>query len=249
MLFLKSYKVLALISVFLFGVSIGMAFPKKASTSNLENLEAGVYTSNINIVAVKSNGEGEVSSAEVEIRKTNQKSRVLFNTNPFVEPDTQYSIEKAKNIAESYTGKKLEGMDVIYTINSKAQLVGGPSAGAALTIATISAILKKPVRKDVVITGTIEENGLIGRVGGVLEKGIAAAKNNAKLFLVPRGQAKIVAYEKKVSSKKGIGFILRKTYYEPVEIDLNSVFYEEYGMQVKEVTSIREAAQAMIINK
>ena len=49
-------------------------------------------------------------------------------------------------------------------------LIGGPSAGAAIAVATVAAIEGKNVSKDAVITGTIEEGGYIGEVGGVFEK-------------------------------------------------------------------------------
>ena len=49
-------------------------------------------------------------------------------------------------------------------------LIGGPSAGAAIAVATVAAIEGKNVSKDAVITGTIEEGGYIGEVGAVFEK-------------------------------------------------------------------------------
>ena len=64
----------------------------------------------------------------------------------------------------------------------------GPSAGAALTIATIAALKHDSIRSDVVITGTINADGTIGQIGGVLEKAQAAKDIGAKLFLVPVGQ-------------------------------------------------------------
>ncbi len=208
-------------------------------------LSAGTYSASVNIVAVSNEGIGVLGKATVEIREG--KGRVLFNTNPFVEPDTQYSIEIAKEVAESVTGKSLAHKDIIYSIEAgKAQLVGGPSAGAALCLATIAAIQNKHVRNDVAITGTIQPNGSIGQVGAVLEKARAAAEKGIKLFIVPKGQRKAIVYEKKETEKRGPGFIFKRVYYEPKVIDLNEAMFEQYGMQVVEVSNIYEAAKLAI---
>jgi len=212
---------------------------KKQSTTKIP-LSAGEYSASINIVAVSNEGIGVVGKGEVEIKPG--KGRVLLNTNPFIEPDTQYSMEIAKEVAESVTGKSLAKQDVIYTIEAgKAQLVGGPSAGAALCIATIAAIEHKKVRSDVAITGTIQPNGSIGQIGAVAEKARAAGEAGMKLFIVPKGQRNAVVYEKKETEKRGPGFVFRRIYYEPKIIDLNEAMFEQYGMQVIEVSNIYEA--------
>ncbi|MEM0360755.1 MAG: S16 family serine protease [Candidatus Diapherotrites archaeon] len=206
------------------------------------SLESGNYSAKANIVAVAGDGTGIMSQAEVEIIEG--KGRVLFSVNPFIEPDTQFSAETAKSVAEEFTKKSLSDKDIIYTITAgESRLVGGPSAGAALTLATIAAIEKKHLREDMAITGTIMANGSIGQIGGIVEKGTAAAKNGIKVFLVPPGQSKGVIYERKTEEKRGRGFIFQRVYYEPVEFDLNKAFFEEYGMQVIEVSTIQEAAR------
>lgn len=224
----------------LIGIAVIYLQMPNESGHNLPNIQIGESSASAAIVAVSDSGTGVVGKATVEVRQG--KGRVLFNTNPFVEPDTQYSIETAKSVAESVTGLGLSDKDLIYSIETpQAKLVGGPSAGAALCIATIAAISGKNVRKDVAITGTIQPNGYIGQVGGILEKAQAAAEKGFKLFLVPKGQSTVVVYERKETEKKGPGFIFRRVYYEPRQIDLNEAMFEQYGMQVIEVSNIHEA--------
>lgn len=216
----------------------------KQSTTKLP-LSGGEYSASVNIVAVSNSGMGVVGKGTVEIKPG--KGRVLLNTNPFVEPDTQYSIEVAKEVAENVTGKSLRDKDVIYSVSAgEAQLVGGPSAGAALCLATIAAIEHKKVRSDVAITGTIQPNGSIGQIGAVAEKARAAGEAGMKLFLVPKGQRNAVVYEKKETEKRGPGFVFRRIYYEPKVIDLNEAMFEQYGMQVIEVSNIYEAKQLIL---
>lgn len=48
------------------------------------------------------------------------------------------------------------------------------------------------------VTGTIEAGAIIGEVGSVFDKAIAAEKNNIPLFLVQYGQEKVVYYEQQI---------------------------------------------------
>lgn len=64
--------------------------------------------------------------------------------------------------------------------------IDGPSAGAAITICIISALLNKPLRQDVAITGEISLRGKIKPVGGIFEKIYGARRKGIKLVLVPK---------------------------------------------------------------
>jgi uncharacterized protein len=70
--------------------------------------------------------------------------------------------------------------------STKAQLIGGESAGAAAAILAIAALENKGLKDEAVITGTIEEDGTIGKIGGVLEKTRAVHDAGYRNFLIPR---------------------------------------------------------------
>ena len=131
---------------------------------------------------------------------------------------------------------------MIYSFDIEGQVLGGPSAGAAMTIATIAAIEGKEVRGDVAITGTIEQDGSVGFVGGIVEKMEAAAQKGVKLFLVPKGQAKLTTYERVVEEQRRGGFVFQRVRYVPKTIDLNEYAKSELGIEVREVATISEAA-------
>lgn len=62
----------------------------------------------------------------------------------------------------------------------------GPSAGAALATAIISALSNRKVRKDVGMTGEITLRGNILPIGGLKEKSMAAHRSGLKTILIPK---------------------------------------------------------------
>ncbi len=61
----------------------------------------------------------------------------------------------------------------------------GPSAGVAITSAIISALIKKPLKKKISMTGEITLRGKILAVGGIKEKIIASHRADYKKIILP----------------------------------------------------------------
>jgi uncharacterized protein len=227
-----------------FAASLVFLAPQNAAEK--PSLQRGGFSSEINIVAVSGGGEkGVTSKARAEI--IDGQGRVLFNLNPFVEPDTQFSVETAVKVAENYTGFSLSNKDVIFEIKeSPARLVGGPSDGAELAIVTTAAIKGKRVRGDAAITGTINANGTIGQVSGIIEKAAAASENGLKLFVIPKGQTRLVYYERQDMEERMGPFVIIRTNFVPRELDLREFAEKELKIEIKEAANIQEAAELLI---
>lgn len=74
-----------------------------------------------------------------------------------------------------------------FPIDIDSSNVGGPSAGMMYTLAVMDILTGESLTKGNVIagTGTIQEDGSVGAIGGVRQKVVAAEAAGARLMLVP----------------------------------------------------------------
>jgi PDZ domain-containing protein len=83
-------------------------------------------------------------------------------------------------------------------INMNTGRIGGPSAGLMFVLEILNQLQPEDLTtgRNIAGTGTIDINENVGRIGGVIQKVVAAEKAGAEYFLVPRSnyeQAKKVA--------------------------------------------------------
>ena len=143
------------------------------------------------LLAVQENGEIYIGSdADLYLELKEGSGRVFLETFPLTKMDTQISTRFAKDIACNHFKLDCNNYDFIYTIKSKSNIIGGPSAGAAISALTTIALMDLEYDKDVTITGTINSGGIVGMVGGVKEKLEAASQVNLKKVLIAKGNSK-----------------------------------------------------------
>ncbi|MFQ5891286.1 MAG: S16 family serine protease [Candidatus Methanofastidiosia archaeon] len=178
---------------------------------------------------------GVISYITVSVREG--EGHIYIDTWPLTEIDMQGSVRLAANVACELTEKRVSDYDFFITFRSDASVIGGPSAGASITVALIAALEGLSLSEDVMMTGMINPDGSVGPVGGILEKVKVASEVGMKKFLIPEGQ-EIITVQKTL--KQQIGSLTLIT-SEPLSVNVISYSRENLGLNVKEVYDIGEA--------
>jgi ATP-dependent Lon protease len=106
------------------------------------------------------------------------------------------SVEAARTVVRSRSrilgikDEMFDKRDIHIHVPDGATPKDGPSAGAAMTTAFVSALTGIPVRSDVAMTGEITLRGEITAIGGLKEKLLAALRGGIKTVLIPDENAK-----------------------------------------------------------
>jgi ATP-dependent Lon protease len=106
------------------------------------------------------------------------------------------SVEAARTVVRSRARRLgiaeelLEKRDIHIHVPDGATPKDGPSAGAAMTTALVSALTGIPVRADVAMTGEITLRGEVTAIGGLKEKLLAALRGGIKTVLIPEENVK-----------------------------------------------------------
>lgn len=101
------------------------------------------------------------------------------------------SVFNAASVIRKITDKDIKDYDIHVNVIGGGN-IDGPSAGAAITVCIISALLNKPLRQDIAITGEISLRGKVKPVGGIFEKVYGARRKGIKLVIIPKDNEKEV---------------------------------------------------------
>lgn len=128
---------------------------------------------------------GSILDFECETFKSKKSSKGKFRFNETAGSMTKDSIFNASTVIRKLTDIDLSDYDVHINAIGGGK-IDGPSAGAAITICTLSSILNEPIRQDVAITGEISIKGKVKPVGGIFEKIYAARRKGLKYVIIPK---------------------------------------------------------------
>jgi ATP-dependent Lon protease len=147
------------------GQVVGLAWTEVGG--DLLTIEAAIMTGKGTIT--RTGSLGDVMKESVEAARTVVRSRA-----------------RHLGIAEDL----LEKRDIHIHVPDGATPKDGPSAGAAMTTALVSALTGIPVRADVAMTGEITLRGEVTAIGGLKEKLLAALRGGIKTVLIPEENVK-----------------------------------------------------------
>jgi predicted S18 family serine protease len=171
-------------------------------------------------IAAANDEIGMIGNATLRLVPGNGK--ILFEGNPAIETDMQYSMIISAAYAQDHTGKRLNNTDLVIDIDMPLDTLGGISSGAAITVGAIALLEGKKINNSIVLTGAVSPDGLIRRVGEVREKALAASDSGYEILLVPPGQSRF-----------------RNQSYNLQEYVNNTI-------EIREVGTIAQAAEIMI---
>jgi len=130
------------------------------------------------------NYTGGIADVYLEVKPGS--GRIFIDSFPLSKLDTQIMTRFSNEIACDFLQDDCSKTDFFYTIRANSAIVGGPSAGAPMTVLTVAALMDLSLDQSVVMTGTINSGGLLGSVGGVKEKIQAAQGYGLKTVLIPK---------------------------------------------------------------
>ncbi|MBI5635384.1 hypothetical protein HY993_00280 [Candidatus Micrarchaeota archaeon] len=138
------------------------------------------------VPAVDNSGNGVLTTVTADVKAGTGKEFVYIE--PFISLETQQSSKTAATVAAKQAGVNKNDFDIFFEVIANAQVVDGPSGGGALALLAYAEYSKKTIRSDLSVTGTINQDGSIGPVGGIFGKAQAASKKGIKVLLIPRNQ-------------------------------------------------------------
>lgn len=134
---------------------------------------------------------GSTLEIETAIFDAKEKGKGHVKFNDTAGSMAKDSVVNAASVIRKITDKDINDYDIHVNIVGGGR-IDGPSAGAAITICIISALLNKPIRQDIAVTGEISLRGKIKPVGGIFEKVYGARRKGIKLVIVPKDNLKEV---------------------------------------------------------
>jgi uncharacterized protein len=235
---------IALLST-LFGQSSGVVI----NPGQISEEEVTVFYRNVTVYApaVASTDQGYIgviSTITVKIQ-SNGSGRVFVDTLPLTQVDMQGSARLAVKVASALVENDEDcdinplDYDYFFVVRTDSPIIGGPSAGAVMTVATISLLENWEISNKTVMTGMINPDGSIGPIGGIPQKIDAANSVGATHFLIPEGQG---TYTEMEITTENIGGWIR-TVTKPITRNVVDYAMENYGITVTEVGDIYEALE------
>lgn len=162
--------------------------PKRFTYGVIEEQdEIGLVTG----LAVNSFG-GNTLPIEVSLSEGNGRTTLTGSLGDVMQESAQAALTYARAHARSLglEPSLFDKVNVHIHVPDGATPKDGPSAGIAMATAIISAFTRRPVRRDVAMTGEVTLRGKVLPIGGLKSKTIAAHRAGIKTVLLPKDNAK-----------------------------------------------------------
>ena len=153
---------------------------------------------------------GDTLQIEVNVMPGKGELMLTGQLGDVMKESAQAGITYIRSIASDYKVEPefFQENDIHVHIPEGAVPKDGPSAGITMATAILSAIIKKPVRADLAMTGEITLRGRVLPIGGLKEKLLAAKYAKIKEVLVPaENKPDIQELDKEITDGLTITFV------------------------------------------
>jgi ATP-dependent Lon protease len=152
---------------------------------------------------------GDTMGIEVTLMEGRGRLLLTGQLGDVMKESAQAGLSYARSWASRYSvdPKRFEKLDVHIHVPAGAIPKDGPSAGVTMTTALISALTRRPVRRDVAMTGEITLRGKVLPIGGLKEKVLAAHRAGITTMIVPRKNEKDLS-EIPIRVRRKLKFVL-----------------------------------------
>ncbi|MGB3728735.1 MAG: endopeptidase La [Thermodesulfobacteriota bacterium] len=135
---------------------------------------------------------GELLTIEVSIVPGKGTFTVTGKLGEVMQESTQAAMSYVRSRAERLGLERgfHQKVDIHIHVPEGATPKDGPSAGIAISTAIVSALIRKPVKHDVAMTGEITLRGRVLPIGGLKEKILAAHRGKVKTVIIPQENEK-----------------------------------------------------------
>lgn len=139
-----------------------------------------------------SNFGGDIMSIEVSLSEGTGKVQLTGSLGDVMQESAQAALTYARANARSLGLEPavFDKTNIHVHVPAGATPKDGPSAGLAIATAIISAFTRRPVRRDVAMTGEVTLRGKALQIGGLKAKTIAAHRAGIRIVLLPQDNAK-----------------------------------------------------------
>ncbi len=135
---------------------------------------------------------GDIMSIEVSLSEGSGRVQLTGSLGDVMQESAQAALTYARSNARGLglDPAIFDKTNIHIHVPAGATPKDGPSAGLAIATAIISAFTRRPVRRDVAMTGEVTLRGKALQIGGLKAKTIAAHRAGIKTVLLPKDNAK-----------------------------------------------------------
>lgn len=131
---------------------------------------------------------GEIMQLEIAVMEGSGKVELTGNLGDVMKESAAAAVSFVRTNAAKYgiSADFYKTKDIHIHATQAATPKDGPSAGVTIATALVSALTRRPVRRDVAMTGEITILGRVLPIGGLKEKSMAAYRGSVKTVFIPK---------------------------------------------------------------